>query len=152
LPTVYLGIGSNLGNREENCLRAIGLLKAKGVRIKKQSSQYETEPEGVKDQPHFINMAVEIKTDLSPRKLLETLKTIEKEMGRKETVKWGPRVIDLDILLYDGLIIAEPDLKIPHPLMHERTFVLKPLSEIAPDAVHPVFGKAVRQLLALIES
>ncbi len=150
MPTVYLGIGSNLGDRQENCLRAIGLLKGKDTSVGKQSSMYETEPEGGKDQPYFINMAVEIKTDLSPHELLKTLKTIENEMGRTETVKWGPRVIDLDILLYDGLIIDEPDLKIPHPLMHERTFVLKPLSEISPDALHPALGKTVRQLLAEI--
>ncbi|MBI4690283.1 MAG: 2-amino-4-hydroxy-6-hydroxymethyldihydropteridine diphosphokinase [Nitrospirae bacterium] len=145
----YIGIGSNIGSRKENCEKAIRLLGKSGVTIVKQSSMYETEPWGVKDQPKFINMAIEVETDKEPKELLNILKKIEKEVGRTETVKWGPRVIDLDILLYDDLILKTPELEIPHPLMHERDFVLKPLSEIAPDKRHPVIGKTVKEMLNL---
>ncbi|MGB9716249.1 MAG: 2-amino-4-hydroxy-6-hydroxymethyldihydropteridine diphosphokinase [Thermodesulfovibrionales bacterium] len=137
----YIGIGSNLGNRQENCIHAIDLLEKNGITVKKRSSMYETKPWGMKDQPDFINMALEIETDLDPKELLKILKNIEKEIGRKESFKWGPRVIDLDILLFNDLILSEDDLKIPHPLMHERNFVLKPLCEIAPDKIHPVLKK-----------
>ena len=147
MPTVYIGIGSNVGEREENCLRAIALLDKNEVRITKRSEMYETEPWGVKDQRRFINMVVASETNLSPRGLLLRLKRIEGEMGRRPGEKWGPRLIDLDILFYDDLIIDEGDLVIPHPMMHRRDFVLKPLSEIAPDKVHPVFGRRIRELL-----
>ncbi len=146
----YIGIGSNLGNREDNCKEAIRLLKENGIVVKKQSSMYETEPWGVKDQPKFINMAIEIETDKKPEELLSVLKNIEKQIGRTETIKWGPRIIDLDILLYDDLILDLPELKIPHPLMHERDFVLKPLSEIAPDKRHPVIGKTVKEMYEVV--
>jgi 2-amino-4-hydroxy-6-hydroxymethyldihydropteridine diphosphokinase len=144
---VYISIGSNLGDREENCAHAIKLLKENGITVKKQSSMHETEPWGVKDQPKFINMAVEVETDKKPEELLRVLKEIEKEIGRTETTKWGPRVIDLDILFYDDLILKTPVLEIPHPLLQERDFVLKPLSEIAPDKKHPVSGKTVKEML-----
>jgi len=144
---VYIGIGSNLGDRKDNCRKAIKLLKENGIAVKKQSSMHETEPWGIKDQPKFINMAIEVETDKKPEELLRILKEIEKEIGRKETVKWGPRVIDLDILFYDDLILKTPDLEIPHPLMHERAFILKPLCEIAPDKKHPITGKTVREML-----
>ena len=143
----YISIGSNLGDREENCKQALRLLQANGILIKKQSRMYETEPWGIKDQPKFINMAVEVETDKKPEELLRVLEEIEKEIGRTETVKWGPRVIDLDILFYDDLILKTPDLEIPHPLLHERGFVLKPLSEIAPDKKHPVTGKTVKEMI-----
>lgn len=143
----YIGIGSNLGNREENCLRAIELLEKRGIVVKKRSSMYGTEPWGVKEQPRFINMAIEVGTDIGPRELLRILKDIEKEIGREETFKWGPRVVDLDILLYDDLILKEPDLEIPHPLMHERDFVLRPLCEIAPDKEHPLMRSTIKELL-----
>jgi len=132
----YIGIGSNLGNREENCKKAIRLMAESGIAIKKESSMYETEPWGVKDQPKFINMAVEVETDKNPEELLRILKKIEEDIGRIETSKWGPRIIDLDILLYDDIVLDTPDLKIPHPLMFGRDFVLKPLAEIAPDKIH----------------
>jgi 2-amino-4-hydroxy-6-hydroxymethyldihydropteridine diphosphokinase len=143
MPAVYIALGSNLGDREKNCLRAIELLKEKGIEILKASKMHETEPWGVKEQPRFINMAAEIKTDMAPHELLKLLKDIEKKMGRAETIRWGPRVIDIDILLWGDLILKTPELTIPHPLMHGRKFVLEPLSEIAPDAVHPVSGKTV---------
>lgn len=112
---------------------------------------HETEPWGVKDQPRFINMAIEVETELDPPKLLEILKTIEGEIGRRESYKWGPRVIDLDILLYNDFVINTPELHIPHPHMHEREFVLRPLAEIAPDKIHPVLKKSVKELLSEIK-
>lgn len=148
MPIAYISIGSNLGDREENCLKAVRLLSEKGVTVRKRSSLYETEPWGVEDQPRFINMAIEVETEMKPLNLLEMLKIIESEVGRKETYRWGPRIIDLDILLYNELVMAGPDLRIPHPHMHERDFVLRPLAEIAPDTLHPVLKKTVRELLS----
>lgn len=147
MSVVYLGLGSNIGNRKDNCLMAISLLEENGLKITKRSAMHETEPWGVRDQPGFINMVVETKTDIVPRELLALIKKIEYDMGRRPAKKWGPRVIDIDILLYDDLIMREDDLSIPHPLMHERAFVLKPLSEVAPERMHPVLRKTVRQLL-----
>ncbi len=151
MPIAYIGIGSNLGNREENCLKAVRLLAGRGVAIKKQSLMRETEPWGVKDQSRFINMAIEVETECDPERLLEILKTVEEEIGRKETYKWGPRLIDLDILLYNDFVINTPDLRIPHPHMHERGFVLIPLAEIAPDKIHPTLKKTIKELLSEIE-
>lgn len=144
---VYVGIGSNLGDRETNCFLFLDLLEEKGIKARKWSALYETEPWGVKGQPGFINAAVEIETDKGPAELLTILKGIEKKVGRTETFRWGPRVIDLDIIFYDDLIVNSEDLQIPHPHAHEREFVLKPLSEIAPDKVHPVLRKTVKELL-----
>ena len=144
---VYIGLGSNIGNREENCRKAIKLLKENGIAVKKESSMHETEPWGVKDQPKFINMAIEIETNKNPEDLLGILKNIERQIGRTESVKWGQRIIDLDIVLYDDLNIETPHLEIPHPFMHEREFVLKPLCEIAPDKKHPVTGKTIKEML-----
>jgi 2-amino-4-hydroxy-6-hydroxymethyldihydropteridine diphosphokinase len=147
MSTVYIGIGSNLGNRQKNCLRAIELLGKRGVIIKESSSMYETEPWGIKDQPKFINMAVEIETGLTPNELLNILKDIESEIGRKKSFTWGPRIIDLDILLFDNIILNEDNLKIPHPLLHERDFVLSPLCEIAPDIKHPLLKLSMDELM-----
>lgn len=143
----YISIGSNLGNRQRNCLRAIELLEKRGIIVKKKSSMYETEPWGVKDQPQFINMALEVETELEPHELLRTLKDVEREFGRRVTFKWGPRIIDLDILLFNDLFLREDDLQIPHPLMHERDFVLKPLCEIAPERIHPLLKVSICDLL-----
>ena len=132
---VFIGIGSNLGNREDNCNDAIHQISKSGIEIIARSSMYETEPWGITDQPKFINMVVRVGTDLEPSELLMELKAIEKKMGRLDAAKWGPRVIDLDILLYGDLVVDEPGLKVPHPHMFERDFVLKPLSEIAPEII-----------------
>jgi len=147
MATVYIGIGSNLGDRKKNCFRAIELLQEKGINVTKSSSLYETEPWGVKNQPRFINMAIEIETKLKPKKLLRILKDIEREMGRNESTKWSQRIIDLDILLFDNIVLNEDNLKIPHPLMHERDFVLIPLCEIAPHLKHPVLKLTVEELM-----
>jgi 2-amino-4-hydroxy-6-hydroxymethyldihydropteridine diphosphokinase len=147
MATVYLGIGTNLGDREANCRRAVFMLAQRGVEVVTESSRIETEPWGITDQPRFLNMAVEARTGRTPQELLGICKDIEHEMGRVETGRWGPRVIDIDILLYDAEVIDEPGLQVPHPLMHERRFVLEPLAEIAPEAVHPVLKKIVRKLL-----
>ncbi|HXX57310.1 MAG TPA: 2-amino-4-hydroxy-6-hydroxymethyldihydropteridine diphosphokinase [Thermodesulfovibrionales bacterium] len=153
MPIAYIGIGSNLGDREENCLRAIDRLSREGITVKKRSSLYETEPWGLKDQPKFINAAVEIETEREPEELLETLKKIENDFGKQApSAKWGPRVIDLDILFYDDRIIHNTDLEVPHPHLHERDFVLKPLSEIAPQKIHPLLKKTLAELLTELDN
>lgn len=148
MPIVYIGIGSNIGKREINCLRAIDLLDQNGVKVLRRSTMQETEPWGVEDQPKFINMAVEAETEFSPRNLLKVLQKIESLMGRRRETRWGPRLIDLDILFYDDLVLEERDLTIPHPMFHLRRFVLEPLSELAADKLHPVLKKTVRDLLS----
>ncbi len=147
MSVTYLSIGSNLGRRRENCEKAVSLLSENGIKIIKHSSMIETEPWGIKDQPKFINMAVEAETEKKPEELPGIIKKIEAEIGRKENIRWGPRVIDIDILFYDDLIIKTPELEIPHPLIHERYFVLNPLAEIAPEKVHPVLKKTIKNLL-----
>jgi 2-amino-4-hydroxy-6-hydroxymethyldihydropteridine diphosphokinase len=139
---VYLGIGSNLGNRMENLETAW-----KTFHIEKRSSVYETEPVDVLQQPWFLNMVIEIKTDESPRELLQHSQKIESEMGRTRNIPKGPRTIDIDILFYNDLVIAETDLIIPHPEIPYRRFVLEPLNEIAPTLIHPVLRSSVADLL-----
>ncbi len=148
--TVYLGLGSNLGNREKNIREAIKLLR-KEVRITKISSFYKTKPVGYADQPDFINAAAEIKTNLPPLQLLRLTKEIEKKLGRKKTFQNGPRIIDIDILLYNDEIIKTKNLVIPHLAMHRRWFVLKPLTEIAPEVIHPQLKHTIKILLAQVK-
>ncbi len=134
---IYLGIGSNLKNRRENIRKALALLKDNKIRLRKLSRIIETDPVGGPKQGKFLNAVLEADTNLRPRKLLDTLKNIEKQLGRKKTVRFGPRTIDLDILLYDRAIINSKELIVPHPRMNERDFVLRPLREIAPNIVIP---------------
>jgi len=152
MPTAYLGIGSNLGNRKHNCRTAISHLIDSGIKVLRHSSMIETEPWGMKDQPPFINMAIKLQTDLTPEDLLTLLKKIEITVGRVPGPRWGPRVIDLDILFYNNLIMDTAELKIPHQEIIARYFVLKPLAEIAPDLVHPVLKKSILQLLSELRS
>lgn len=144
---VFLGLGSNLGDRTKNLERAFELLEKNGVTVIKKSAVYETEPLGVKDQAWFFNCVVGVETALGPEELLNAVEKIEKEMGRQQTVKWGPRLIDIDILLYGDRIITSKGLTIPHKFLHERKFVLKPLSEVAGKRIHPVFDKSIQELL-----
>lgn len=135
MPEIYLGLGSNLGNREKNIKHAIAGLQKKLIDITKISTIIETDPVGGPPQNKFLNAVVHAVTALSPQDLLKTLKSIETDMGRKETVRNGPRIIDIDILLYDRLAVRTPQLIIPHPRMFERDFVMNPLKEIAPQLV-----------------
>ena len=145
--TVYLGIGSNVGDREEYIEQAIYLLsKTKGIKLVRKSSNYETEPEGQTDQPQFLNAAIQIKTMLDPYSLLSVVQETENALGREREVEWGPRTIDVDILLFGDVIVSDDKLQIPHPLLHERLFVLQPLAEIAPKVQHPILEKEIREL------
>ncbi len=145
----FLSIGANLGDRLATCLMALDMLQATdGLEVISRSSAYETDPVGFLEQPSFVNMAAGVVTSLEPMQLLVTLKEIEKKAGRRPGLRWGPRVLDLDIVLYDDLVLHEPTLSIPHKRMHERAFVLVPLSEIAPEIMHPGLKKSVKVLLS----
>ena len=145
---IFLALGSNLGNRHRNLERAVERLSSSEVRVLRKSSIYKTKPRDVPDQPWFLNQVVEIETSLLPRQLLQRTQRIEHELGRKSTVPQGPRVIDLDILLYANAVVATPTLEIPHPRMADRRFVLEPLAELASDLRHPRTGRSVREMLA----
>lgn len=142
---ICLGLGSNLGDRARNIYTALERLRAR-IRLDQISSLYETEPVGPVDQPWFLNLVCSGQTDLSPEALLHLAKTIEREMGRKEGLRFGPRLIDIDILFYDDLVISTAQLEIPHPRVHERAFTLIPLSEIVPDLVHPLLSMTIQEL------
>ncbi len=144
---VYLGLGSNIGNRVAHLDEAIARINAhNNITVTRQSNIIETEPYGNVDQDKFMNMCVEIDTDLSPVALLETVLEIEQQMGRERIIDWGPRNIDIDILIYEDLEINLDDLQIPHAEMHKRMFVLEPLAEIAANVVHPTFGVSIKTL------
>ena len=143
----YIGFGSNLGNRLSNCRNAIGALAALPFcSLLKTSSFYETSPVGLVEQPAFINGVVLLETAEDAHWLLRQMVEIEKTFGRIRTLKWGPRSIDLDLLFFDDQIINTPELSVPHPLLHERRFVLEPLNEVAPNFRHPCLGKSVADL------
>lgn len=144
---IYLSLGSNLGDREKNLDTALSELKNEGIVILKKSSIYETAPWGYEKQPEFLNMAMEGLTLLEPYDLLKLIKEIENKIGRKKTIKYGPRVIDIDIIFYNNIILKSEVLTIPHPLMHKRDFVLKPLCEIASEFIHPELKISVKKLL-----
>ncbi len=147
--TAYLSLGSNVGNREAQLRDAQGWLGSTG-RVTAVSSFYETEPVEFTEQPWFLNCAVAIETKSTPQRLMAAILQIEQQMGRKRIQKKGPRSIDIDILLFDGVVMETEELVLPHPALHQRRFVLEPLAEIAPDAVHPVFRKKIRDLLAAL--
>ncbi len=148
--TVFIALGSNLGDRSAN-LRGAAAALPPGVRVLAESPIYETEPWGYADQPPFLNRVLRGETDLTPPGLLDHLKKIEASLGRVTTFRYGPRQIDLDILFYDNLLLETPPLVIPHPRLHERAFVLVPLADLAPTLVHPGLGLSVEQLLQSVD-
>lgn len=152
--TAFISVGSNLGDPLDNCRRAVQRLAAEaGVRVTGRSRVYRTEPVGYAEQAWFVNQVVRVETELGPEALLNRLQSLERGLGKTApAVRFGPRVIDLDILLFDRQVSAAPGLVLPHPRMHARRFVLKPLCDIDPDIVHPVLGRDMRTLLAELGS
>jgi 2-amino-4-hydroxy-6-hydroxymethyldihydropteridine diphosphokinase len=146
----YLSLGTNLGNRLDNLTQAVALLASLAI-LRKQSAVYETPPWGYLDQPSFLNQVLEVNTPYEPLELLKLLKDVEYKIGRRPTFRYGPRLIDLDILFYNDLVFESPTLTIPHPTLHTRAFVLVPLSEIAPDLRHPVLDKTVSELVITVD-
>ena len=144
--TVFIALGSNLGERLENLQAAIRLMPP-ALHVKRQSPVYETTPWGYADQPDFLNQVVRAETRLTPQELLAYIKSIEVALGRTPTFLYGPRQIDLDILFYDDLVVQTPELTLPHPRLASRAFVLCPLVDIAPDLRHPTRGETMQQLL-----
>lgn len=142
---VLLGLGSNVGNKENNINKALALI-SKLYQIKKKSRLYLTEPVGDIKQDWFLNCVIEIQTDVEPKKLLSSLKSIERKLGRKKTIKNGPRIIDIDILFYGDRVLKTKILVIPHPSIQERLFVLQPMMDIVPDLIHPGFNKSIHDL------
>ena len=169
--TVYLGLGSNLGKREENLAEAVRLLETSGdpkladpadggltgklgldeLEITRVSSVYETSPWGYKHQPDFLNCVLEGHTNLAPAELLKRVKEVERTVGRQPSVRYGPRLIDVDILLYGDDIVDHPDLQIPHPRLHQRAFVLVPLAELRPGLIHPIQKTTIGGLASKVD-
>jgi GTP cyclohydrolase-4 len=147
---VFIALGANLGDRQASLLQAIQSIRAVAA-VESLSSFYETEPVGYLDQPNFLNMACQIRTEHSPQELLAFLKQIERQMGRQASFRNAPRPIDIDILLYDDLVLESPELSIPHPRMSERAFVLAPLAEIAPEIIHPISKLTISELLQRVD-
>lgn len=147
MKTIYLSLGSNVGDREEHLRRAVELLAGDGLRVSRASEIYETEPVDYTRQRWFLNQVVEAETTLFPMQLLQRILRIERDLGRVRTVPKGPRTIDIDILLYANAVVQSAKLEIPHPRMAERRFVLAPLAELNPELRHPVTGRTVRQML-----
>ncbi|MBN2031690.1 MAG: 2-amino-4-hydroxy-6-hydroxymethyldihydropteridine diphosphokinase [Deltaproteobacteria bacterium] len=148
MPTTYIGIGSNLGDRVRNCSHALGLLgRIADCRLIRWSQWFFTEPVGVRDQGWYLNGVACVKTEIGGRELLTHLLEIETAMKRVRTAKWGPRIIDLDLLLYGQEIIDREEFKVPHPLMHTRRFVLVPMVQLAPKLIHPALGRTMKDLL-----
>lgn len=145
--TAYLLLGGNMGNVRETFGKAVSEIEKRAGKVRAQSSLYKTAAWGVENQPDFLNQALKVATDLSAQALLATVLDIEKNLGRVRLEKYGARVIDIDILLFNNAVIEEENLKIPHPLLHQRNFALYPLAEIAPAVFHPLLQKTVSQLL-----
>jgi len=143
---IAMSLGSNIGNRLAYLSQAVGMLRGAGFRITDMSRVWETEPWGVAEQPRFLNMCLTADSDFAPVEMLHIVKDIERRLGRSISEKWGPREIDIDLLLIDDEIIDIKSFKIPHPLMHKRAFVLIPMTEIAPSLIHPVLKKTLREL------
>ncbi|MEG2338820.1 MAG: 2-amino-4-hydroxy-6-hydroxymethyldihydropteridine diphosphokinase [Clostridium sp.] len=144
----YIAFGSNIGDRHKAVEDAFEMLEQRGVRILNKSKMYETEPYGYTDQEPFLNGALEVETQLDCRGLLETLLSIEADLGRVRLIRWGPRIIDLDILMFNDEVHDDEDLKVPHIDMHNRTFVLEPLNDLCPDKINSRHNKTICQLLS----
>jgi len=145
MPMVFLGLGSNIGDKEEHIRKALTSL-SNICNVRRTSNLYLTEPVGYTEQDWFLNCVVEVETDVDPKKLLSSIKSIERKLGRKKTVKNGPRIIDIDILFYGVCVVNSKNLVIPHPLLQERLFVLQPMMDLNPGFVHPVLKKTIYEL------